>query len=133
MASIFTRIVQGEIPAWKVAETENCLAFLDIHPLAKGHLLAIPKKEVDVLYHLEPQIYDELLEFTRKLALAQDKMSEAKRIGMAVIGLEVPHAHIHLVPINGIYDIDFSKPKLSFSAEEFEKIASEIREAYLSL
>lgn len=133
MASIFTRIVQGEIPAWKIAETENCLAFLDINPLARGHLLAIPKKEVDKLFHLEAVLYNELLDFSRKLALALEKVSDAKKIGMAVIGLEVPHAHIHLVPINGIYDIDFSKPKLKFSPEEFEGIAAEIREAYLSL
>lgn len=133
MASIFTRIVQGEIPAWKIAETENCLAFLDINPLARGHLLAIPKQEVDTLYHLESEIYNELLDFTRKLALALEKVSDAKKIGMAVIGLEVPHAHIHLVPINGVYDIDFSKPKLKFSPEELEQIASEITQAYLSL
>lgn len=133
MASIFTRIVQGEIPAWKIAETENCLAFLDINPLARGHLLAIPKKEVNTLFHLETGIYNELLDFARKLALALEKVSDAKKIGMAVIGLEVPHAHIHLVPINGVYDIDFSKPKLKFSPEEFGQIASEIKQAYLSL
>jgi histidine triad (HIT) family protein len=133
MASIFTRIVQGEIPAWKIAETENCLAFLDINPLARGHLLVIPKKEVDHLFHLEAALYHDLFEFTRNIALALEKVSDAEKIGMAVIGLEVRHAHIHLVPINGLYDIDFSKPKLKFSQEEFAMIASEIREAYLNL
>lgn len=126
MPSIFTRIVNGEIPAWKVAETEDCLAFLDINPLAKGHTLVIPKNEVDNIFDLDPELYASLFELARKTARAIDKYSDAERVGMAVIGLEVPHAHIHLVPINGIYDIDFSKPKLELSQEEFKEIAERI-------
>ena len=129
MASIFTRIVRGEIPAWKVAETEDCLAFLDINPLAEGHTLVIPKQEVDNLFDLDPELYNRLLAFAREVARALAQVSEARRIGMAVIGLEVPHAHIHLVPINGVYDIDFSKPKLQLSQEEFAGMAEKIRAA----
>lgn len=133
MASIFSRIVQGEIPAYKVAENEHCLAFLDIKPLAKGHTLVIPKKEVDYILDLEPQLLSELMAFTQKVGRALHSLNYAKRIGMAVIGLEVPHTHIHLVPINGVYDIDFSKPKLEFSPEEFLDIAKEIAGAMNSL
>lgn len=129
MASIFTRIVEGEIPAWKVAETENCLAFLDINPLAKCHTLIIPKKEVDYIFELEPSLYAELFELAKKVAKAIGKVSDAKRVGMVVIGLEVAHAHIHLVPINGVYDIDFSKPKLMLSPEEFKDISAAISAA----
>ena len=129
MESIFTRIVRGEIPAWKVAETEDCLAFLDINPLAEGHTLVIPKQEVDNLFDLDPELYNRLLAFAREVARALAQVSEARRIGMAVIGLEVPHAHIHLVPINGVYDIDFSKPKLQLSQEEFAGMAEKIRAA----
>lgn len=129
MASIFSRIVQGEIPAHKVAENEFCVAFLDIRPLAKGHTLVIPKKEVDYIFDLEPNLFSELMLFAQKVGRALHKVSDAKRVGMAVIGLEVPHAHIHLVPINGIYDIDFSKPKLELSQEELAQIALEIAQA----
>lgn len=128
MASIFTKIVKGEIPCYKVAEADDYLAFLDINPLAKGHTLVIPKKETDYIFDLEPAEYQGLFLFARKVAHAIEKVVPCKRIGVAVLGLEVPHAHIHLVPINGIYDIDFSKPKLKFSQEEFAVIAASISE-----
>lgn len=133
MASIFTRIVKGEIPAWKVAETDQYLAFLDINPLHRGHTLVIPKREVDYLFDLEDAELQGLIVFAKKVAKAIEKVIPCKRIGVAVIGLEVPHAHVHLVPLQGIYDIDFSKPKLKLSSEEFEAIAAAIREAYEQL
>lgn len=129
MPSIFTRIVNGEIPAWKVAENEHCFAFLDINPLAEGHTLVIPRREVDNLWDLDPELYAELMTFTQRVACGLGKVSSAKKIGMVVIGLEVPHAHIHLVPINAVNDIDFNKPKLSFSPEEFRAIAERIAAA----
>jgi histidine triad (HIT) family protein len=129
MASIFTRIVQGEIPCYKIAEDEKFLAFLDINPLAKGHTLVIPKEETDYLFDLEDEILAGLNVFAKKVALAIDKVTDCKRVGVAVLGLEVPHAHIHLIPINGLYDIEFSKPKLKLSSEEFEEIATRIRAA----
>ncbi|MGC8865776.1 MAG: HIT family protein [Bacteroidales bacterium] len=133
MASIFTRIVNGEIPAWKVAETDHYLAFLDINPLHRGHTLVIPKREVDYLFDLEDAELQGLMVFAKKVAKAIEKVISCKRIGVAVIGLEVPHAHIHLVPLQGVYDIDFSKPKLKLTPEEFESIASSIRKAYENL
>jgi histidine triad (HIT) family protein len=126
MAGIFTRIVKGEIPCFRVAEDEHYLAFLDINPLAKGHTLVIPKKETDYIFDLPEEEYQGLFLFARKVARALEQVVTCERIGVAVIGLEVRHAHIHLVPINGIYDIDFSKPKLKFSAEEFSALAHEI-------
>lgn len=129
MASIFTKIVNGEIPAYKVAEDDRLLAFLDINPLAKGHTLVIPKKEVDNLFDLDDETYGDLWLFAKRIAVAMDKTMSCERVGVAVVGLEVPHAHIHLVPINGIYDIDFSKPKLELSQEEFSLIAQRIQDA----
>lgn len=129
MSSIFTKIVNGEIPSYKVAEDENYYAFLDINPLAKGHTLVIPKKETDYLFDIEDEEFKGLWAFAKKVALAMEKVIPCKRIGVAVLGLEVPHAHIHLVPINGIYDIDFSKPKMKFTPEEFQAIANEIASA----
>ncbi|TVR40897.1 MAG: HIT family protein [Bacteroidia bacterium] len=129
MATIFTKIVRGEIPAHKVAENEHYLAFLDIHPLAKGHTLVIPKKEVDNVFDLDQQTYSGLWLFAQKVALGIGKAIPCERVGVAVIGLEVPHAHIHLVPVNGIYDIDFSKPKLELSSDEFQIIARRISDA----
>ena len=126
MPSIFSKIVKGEIPCYEVAENENCIAFLDIFPLAKGHTLVIPKKEIDYIFDMQSDEYIELWAFAQKVAKAQKKVIPCERIGVAVIGLEVPHAHIHLVPINGISDIDFSKPKLQFSKEEMEQVASEM-------
>ncbi len=131
MASIFTKIVTGEIPSYIIAEDERFYAFLDINPLAKGHTLVIPKKEVDKLFDLDDQTYADLWLFSKKIAYALEQVIPCERIGVAVVGLEVPHAHIHLVPINGIYDIDFSKPKLKLSKEEFEIIAQQISDALL--
>lgn len=126
MSSIFTKIVNGEIPSYKIAEDENYYAFLDINPLAKGHTLVIPKQETDYIFDLKDDSIKGLFAFAKKVALAIEKVVECKRIGIAVLGLEVPHAHVHLVPINGIYDIDFSKPKLKLSNEEFEQLAESI-------
>ncbi len=127
MASIFTKIVNGEIPCYKILEDDYYLAFLDINPLAKGHTLVVPKKEVDYLFDLEDDLFAGLHIFAKKVAKAIDKVIDCKRIGVAVLGLEVPHAHIHLIPINGLYDIDFSKPKLKLNEKEFNEIADMIR------
>jgi histidine triad (HIT) family protein len=129
MATIFSKIIQGDIPSYKIAEDERFFAFLDIHPLAKGHTLVIPKKETDNLFDLDDELYQGLCLFAKKIANAMQKVLPCKKIGVAVIGLEVPHAHIHLVPINGIYDIDFSKPKLELSREEFIEIVGKISKA----
>jgi len=126
MASIFTKIVNGEIPCHKVAEDDNFLAFLDINPLVKGHTLVIPKKETDYIFDIEDRELGEMMVFAKKVAKAIDKTIPCSRVGIAVLGLEVPHAHIHLVPINGIYDIDFSKPKLKLEQDEFLSIAESI-------
>ena len=130
MPTIFTRIVNGEIPCYKVAEDDQFLAFLDINPLAKGHTLVIPKKEIDYLFDVEDDLYSDMWLFSRKVALAIEKVVPCRRIGIAVLGLEVPHAHIHLVPINSVYDIDFSKPKLKLSQEEFQLLAGRIAGEY---
>jgi histidine triad (HIT) family protein len=127
MASIFSKIVKGEIPCYKIAEDDNYLAFLDINPLAKGHTLVIPKKETDYIFDLDDESLAGLHVFAKRVALAIDKVMDCKRVGVAVLGLEVPHAHVHLIPINGIYDIEFSKPKLKFSESEFMGIAEKIR------
>lgn len=127
MSSIFTKIINREIPAHIVAEDENHIAFLDISPLAKGHTLVVPKKETDYIFNLEAKEYSDLWAFTRMVSKGIDRYTDAKRIGIAVIGLEVPHAHIHLVPINGIGDIDFGKEKLKLSQEELAEIASQIK------
>lgn len=129
MSSIFSKIVAGEIPCYKVAEDENYLAFLDIFPLAKGHVLVIPKKEVDYLFDLDEESYAGLMKLARKVALAIGTVIPCKRVGVAVLGLEVPHAHVHLVPLNSERDIDFSKPKLQFTNEEFAATAKLIAEA----
>ena len=123
MASIFTRIVRGDIPCYKIAENDQFLAFLDINPLAAGHTLVIPKKEVDYLFDLDQETYQGLMLFARGVARALGNAVPCKRVGVAVLGLEVPHAHVHLVPINGIYDIDFSKPKLRLEKERIEELA----------
>ena len=127
MASIFTKIINGEIPAYKIAETENCIAFLDVFPLSKGHTLVVPKKEIDYIFDLDDNLLSELNIFSKKVAKAIEKVIKCKRIGTAVIGLEVPHAHLHLVPINSVEDINFSRPKLKLEAEEMNYIAEEIR------
>ena len=127
MSSIFSKIIAGEIPAYKVAEDERFLAFLDIFPLAKGHLLVIPKKETNYIFDLESEEYLGLWQFTQLVAKAMDQVFDCDRIGVAVIGLEVPHTHIHLVPLKNMTNINFEKPKLKFSPEEFEEIAQKIR------
>lgn len=129
MASIFTRIISGEIPSYKVAEDENYYAFLDINPLAEGHTLVIPKRETDYIFDIDDEEYKGLFLFAKNVATAMRKVISCERIGIAVIGLEVRHAHIHLVPLKTIYDIDFKKPKLKFSPEEFAEIAERIKGA----
>ncbi len=130
MASIFTKIVNGEIPSYKIAETEDFFAFLDINPLAKGHTLVIPKKEIDYIFNVEDELLAGMLPFAKKVGRAIESVVPCQRIGITVIGLEVPHTHIHLIPINTIYDMDFKQPKLQLPAKEFEMIAAKIREAY---
>jgi histidine triad (HIT) family protein len=129
MASIFTRIVNGEIPCYKVAEDDRFLAFLDINPLQEGHTLVIPKKEVDYIFDVEDELHAGLWNFAKKIARAIEKTVPCKRIGITVIGLEVPHAHIHLIPLNGMFDMDFSRPKRTFTPEEFRAIAKKIASA----
>ena len=129
MASIFSKIISGDVPAYKVLENENFLAFLDIFPLAKGHVLVIPKNETDYLFDISSDEYLELWKFAQQVAKAMDKVIDCKRIGVAVIGLEVPHAHIHLVPLNNVSDINFERPKLSFSEEEMDEVSQKIRKA----
>jgi histidine triad (HIT) family protein len=126
MASIFTKIAIGEIPCYKVAEDDNFLAFLDINPIAKGHTLVIPKKEIDYIFDLEDNLLANMNIFAKRVALAIDKSVDCKRVGIAVVGLEVPHAHIHLIPLNHIGDLNFANPKLKFSQEEFNSIAKTI-------
>ncbi len=126
MASIFSRIVSGEIPCFKIAEDDRYFAFLDINPLATGHTLVIPKKEVDYIFNLEDDTYSGLLLFAKKIALAVEKSIPCKRIGVSVIGLEVPHAHVHLIPLNSMKDINFSLPKMNPSQEELKNVADRI-------
>ena len=133
MPSIFTRIVNGEIPCYKVAEDDRFLAFLDISPLAKGHALVIPKQEIDYIFGIEDKLYQDLFLFAKRVALAIEKVVPCQKMGIAVLGLEVAHAHIHLVPVNTVYDIDFSKPKLQFTREEFLELADKIGAEYKNL
>ena len=126
MSSIFSKIVNNETPSFKVSEDENYLAFLDAFPLSYGHVLVIPKKQTDYLFDLDSDEYLGLWNFSQKVAKAMDKVIVCKRIGVAVIGLEVPHAHIHLVPINGISDINFERDKKTFSADKMQDIAEKI-------
>jgi histidine triad (HIT) family protein len=129
MSSIFTKIISGEIPSYKVAENDKFLAFLDIQPIVKGHVLVIPKKPIDYIFDIEDNLLGEFMSFAKAVAKQMDKVFDCKKIGMTVIGLEVPHAHIHLIPINGIADMDFGKAKLSLPSEEMESIAKMIKEA----
>ncbi len=122
MATIFTKIINGEIPCYKIAEDDNNFAFLDINPLSKGHTLVVPKQETDYIFDLDDKLFTELNLFAKKVALAIQKVMPCERIGTAVIGLEVPHAHIHLVPISGLNDLNFANPKLKLSQKEFEEI-----------
>ena len=129
MQSIFSKIVIGDIPAFKVAEDDNHFAFLDIFPLAKGHVLVIPKKETDYIFDLDYEEYIGLFSFAKKVAKAMDKVISCERIGVAVIGLEVPHAHVHLVPLHDVSDINFERPKLKFPDSEMKEIADLIKSA----
>lgn len=123
MASIFSKIVAGEVPCYKIAEDENYLAFLDVFPLKRGHTLVIPKKEVDYIFDLDEELYSGLMNFSKRVADAVKKSIPCKRLSMQVIGLEVPHAHVHLIPINAMNDCDFTQEKLKFSKEEFAETA----------
>ena len=125
MSTLFTKIIKGEVPAYKVAENSQFLAFLDIRPNAKGHALCIPKKEIDKIWDLEEEMYQELMRFTRRVSLALEKTVSCKRVGMAVVGLEVPHTHVHLIPLNSMKDMDFSN-HVEMSDEEFKDLAAAI-------
>ena len=126
MSSIFTKIVNGEIPCYKITEDDNFLAFLDVNPNAIGHTLCIPKQEIDKLFDLNDELYMGLMQFSKKVAIALEKTVPCKRIGMSVIGLEVPHAHVHLIPLNEMEDIRFQK-KITLSKEEFLTLALKIQ------
>lgn len=128
MATIFSRIMAGEIPCFKIAEDDRYFAFLDINPLSKGHTLVVPKIEEDYIFNLDDALLGDLMIFAKKVAIALNKSIECKRIGVTVIGLEVPHAHIHLIPINEENDMNFQRPKLKVSTEEMNLIALSIRE-----
>jgi histidine triad (HIT) family protein len=126
MASIFSKIIAGEIPCYKIAENEEFLAFLDVFPLAKGHALVIPKQEIDYIFDLEDKLLGEMMIFAKGVAKQLKLAIPCKKIGVAVVGLEVPHAHIHLVPLQSVADLDFSKPKLQLSTEEMQAIHASI-------
>ena len=131
MPSVFTKIIQGEIPSYKIGESENCFAFLDISPLAEGHALVVPKKEVDYIFDLDEALYSELMLFSKRVAAALRKSVPCKRIGVAVIGLEVPHAHVHLIPMNSVSDLNFARPKLSLPKERMEELCKGIVENFI--
>ena len=127
MASIFSRIIAGEIPCYKVAADENNFAFLDINPLAKGHTLVVPKTEVDYIFDLDDAALQKMIVFAKRVAARIKAVTGCKKVAVVVLGLEVPHAHIHLIPINSEDDVDFRKPKLKLASEEFEKIAQSLQ------
>ena len=127
MSSVFSKIISGELPAYKLAETDKFLAFLDINPNAKGHTLCITKEEVDKLFDLDEKTYQELMSFSKKVAVALEEAVPCKRLGMAVIGLEVPHVHVHLIPLNKMKDMDFGN-KLNFTHDQLSRLAEEIKE-----
>jgi len=128
MATIFTKIIKGEIPCYKIAEDDRYFAFLDINPLKAGHTLVVPKQETDYVFDLDDENLAGLIQFSKKVAAAVRSAIPCKRIGIAILGLEVPHAHIHLVPMNSMEDVNFRNPKLKFSPEEFKETAQKIRE-----
>ncbi len=128
MASIFTKIIKGEIPCYKIAEDESYFAFLDINPLKAGHTLVVPKKEIDYFFDLDDDQLKGIIVFSKKVAAAIKAAFPCNRIGIAILGLDVPHAHIHLVPMDSMEDINFRKPKLKFTSEEFQAIAKKIQE-----
>jgi len=125
MATIFTKIIKGEIPSYKIAEDDNFIAFLDVNPNTKGHTLCVPKEEVDKLFDLGEYMYLQLMQFSRRVAKALEETVPCKRVGMSVIGLEVPHVHVHLIPLNEMSDMDFSK-KVEMTEEEFKELAAAI-------
>lgn len=127
MASIFSKIVAGEIPSWRVAESDQFYAFLDINPIVKGHTLVIPKEEIDYIFDIEGEKLGSLFQFAQKVAAAIKETVPCKRVGVAVLGMEVPHAHIHLIPLNHESELDFNREKLKLSAEEMEEIAKMIQ------
>lgn len=129
MPTIFTKIVTGEIPSYKIAEDEKFYAFLDINPIAKGHTLVIPKKEIDYLFDMEDDLFLELFLFTKKVAIALKRAIPCEKVGVAVIGLEILHAHIHLIPLKTMEDINFSRPKLKLTHEEFKDIVEKVTKA----
>ncbi len=133
MATIFSKIINGEIPSYKIAEDSNYYAFLDINPLAKGHTLVIPKKATDYILDIEDDELSGLFIFAKKIGIAIERVVPCKKIGITVIGLEVPHAHVHIIPINTIYDMDFKQPKLSFTNDEFQELTNQIILEYESL
>lgn len=126
MASIFTKIINGEIPAYKITEDDNFLAFLDVNPNAKGHTLCIPKQEINKIFDIDQELYTDLMQFSRKVAIALEKTVPCKRVGMAVIGLEVPHAHVHLIPLNDMDEMRFQN-KVKLEKDEFEALAKAIK------
>jgi histidine triad (HIT) family protein len=126
MPTIFTKIVNGDIPSYKIAEDDRFYAFLDINPVAVGHVLVIPKKEIDYIFDMENDLFRDYFLFAKKVAMALKKVIPCEKVGVAVIGLEVLHAHIHLVPLNNMEDINFSKPKLKLTPEKFQEIASKV-------
>lgn len=126
MATIFSKIISGEIPSYKVAENEDFIAFLDINPVAKGHTLVVPKVEIDYIFDHEDELLEKLIVFSKQVAKAMDKVFDANRIGLSVIGLEVPHTHVHLIPINSIADMTFTNARPNFTKEEMEDIANQI-------
>ena len=126
MSSIFTKIINGEIPCYKIAEDKNFLAFLDVNPNAKGHTLCIPKQEINKIFEMEDDLYIGLMQFSKKIAVALEKTVPCKRIGMAVVGLEVPHAHVHLIPLNEMDEMRFQN-KVTLSKDEFEALAASIK------
>jgi len=128
MASIFTKIINGEIPCYKLAENDRFIAFLDIRPQAKGHALVVPKQEVDYIFDQPDEVLSEMLLFARPIAKAIETVVPCKRIGLAVVGLEVPHTHLHLIPINQVSDLSFKAP-VDISSEELERLAAQIRES----
>ncbi len=131
MPSVFTKIIKGEIPCHKIAETDLFLAFLDIRPLAAGHTLVIPKEEVDYIFDLDDYLLSSLMLFAKKVSKAVEAAIPCKRIGLAVVGLEVPHVHIHLIPIENVQDMNFSRPPIKLSSDEFGVIAEKIRAKFL--
>ena len=130
MSSIFTKIINGEIPSYKVAENDEFFAFLDINPLVKGHVLVIPKKEIDYIFDIDNELYSRFFVFAKELAKAIEKVISCERIGISVVGLEVPHAHIHLIPINNVEDMSFTKQRAKISSESMARLAQSISIAF---